>query len=264
MKKTTILASGAALVLLLCAALATAQDFQKTYPVNPGTRIEIKNVSGDISVAGYDGRDVLVAAFKEGPDRELLQIEDLSTGDVISVRPVYPQNTRCNASVRFELRVPQGTELNFDSLSNASGDISLEGVKGNVRVNTASGDITVKRAEGNIEATTASGDVEVTGAAGVVNARTASGDVEVDLVEQGRAEEMKFSSASGDVTVRAPANLDADVRLSTASGKLSSDFPLHEEEPGRGPGRKASARLGSASCRLTLSTASGNVKLVRP
>jgi hypothetical protein len=57
--------------------------------------------------------------------------------------------------------------------------------------------------------------------------------------------------------------LDADVEMSTASGSLQTDFPLTVEDRKEGHGRKAAGRLGMGSCQLRLSTASGNVKLIR-
>jgi hypothetical protein len=72
---------------------------------------------------------------------------------------------------------------------------------------------------------------------------------------------MKFSSASGNVTVKAPSNLDAEVQMSTASGSLRTNFPLTIEDRESGSGQKAHGRLGSGSCLLKLSTASGNVRL---
>jgi hypothetical protein len=248
-------------VLLLVALVATAQDFQKTYSVGPGALVSVKNVSGDIAVVGYEGRDVLAVAFKEGPDRDLVQIEDQSTADGIALQARYPQDTRCNASVRFELRVPQNLDLNFDSLSSASGNISVRAVRGTLRAKTASGNVDVEQADGTVDASTASGNVTVQRVAGLVSARTASGDVEVELVEQLSGKEMKFSSASGNVTVKAPSNLDAEVQMSTASGSLRTNFPLTIEDRESGSGQKAHGRLGSGSCLLKLSTASGNVRL---
>jgi len=258
----SLLAATTALACLI-AVSATAQDFQRSYTLAPGSKVAVKNVSGNITVTGYPGRDVVIAAFKEGPDSQLVQIEEQQDAEGIAVSARYPQNTHCDASVRFELRVPAQTQYNFDSLSSASGDVSVEGVQGTVRARTASGDVTVRQAQGSVDAASASGDVEVQRVSGVVNARTASGDVNVDLIEQSPANDMKFSTASGNVTVRAPANLDAEVEMSTASGSLQTDFPLQVEDQRGGSGKKASGRLGSGSCRVKLSTASGNVKLVR-
>ena len=263
MKVTRIAVVCTVALVCLIAVSAVAQDFQKSYSLAPGSRVAVKNVSGNVVVNGYPGSDVVIAAIKEGPDRELVQIEEQQDAQGITVVARYPQNTRCDASVRFELRVPAGTEYNFDSLSSASGNVSVEGVQGKVRARTASGNVSVRQARGSIDATSASGNVEVQGVSGAVNARTASGDVDVELLAQSPADEMKFATASGNVTVRAPANFDAEVEMSTASGSLKTDFPLKVEDHLWGNGKKASGRLGSGSCRVKLSTASGDVNLLR-
>jgi hypothetical protein len=85
-------------------------------------------------------------------------------------------------------------------------------------------------------------------------------DVEILSLEgEGR---LIFSTASGNVYVRAPASLDAEVNLSTASGGLETDFPLTIDEED-GPGKKAFGTLGGGSRVLKISSASGNVSLLR-
>jgi len=76
------------------------------------------------------------------------------------------------------------------------------------------------------------------------------------------AGDMEFASTSGDVRVKLPANLDADVRMSTTSGGLKTDFPLTIEEPERGHGRRAAGRVGGGSRNLRLSSTSGSVSLL--
>jgi DUF4097 and DUF4098 domain-containing protein YvlB len=72
---------------------------------------------------------------------------------------------------------------------------------------------------------------------------------------------MKFSSASGDVRVRVPSSVDADVYMSTASGSIRTNFPIEIREDRHGSGSRAEGRLGSGARSLRISTASGNVSL---
>jgi hypothetical protein len=262
MKKNTIWAATLGLAMALMLATAYGQDFQKAYQVAPGDRISIANVSGEISVTGYNGAAVLVSAYRGGRDRDMVEIEDQSTPGHVSLRVQYPRGGSYDANVRFVVQVPRGPRYLFDSLSTASGDIDISGVAGDVKANTASGNVTLRQVEGNVKASTASGDVSVQEASGTVTASTASGDVDVDLIRVEGDGRLAFSSASGDVTVKAPAQLDADVEMSTASGSLTTDFPLTIDDR-EGHGRKAYGRLGKGTRPLKISTASGNVRLVR-
>jgi DUF4097 and DUF4098 domain-containing protein YvlB len=243
--------------------VATAQDFQQSYPAAAGASVNIKSVSGNITITGSSGGQITVSGFKEGTDRDMVSVEDLSSGNTINVSSKYPRNCQCNASINFQVSVPQGVSLNFDNISTASGNVSIQNVTGRVNAKSASGDVTVQEASGHISASSASGNVTVTGVAGSVSARAASGNVEAHLSSISGSDNMEFASASGDVRVWVPDGLDADVNMSTSSGSLDTDFALQVDQHNYGPGKSAHGRLGSGARTLRLSTASGNVSLKR-
>jgi len=262
MKKNAI---GLAVLGVLASLMLTAawgQDFQRSYQLAPGDRISVSNVSGDISITGYNGSAVSVTAFREGPDKDAVEIQDQSSPGHVSLTVQYPRSGSYHASVRFVVQVPRASGYQFDSLSTASGDIDVTDVTGDIKTKTASGNITIKQVTGNVQASAASGDVTVTGVAGTASASTASGDVDVELTSVASGAEMKFSSASGDVTVKAPTQLNAQVEMSTASGSIKTDFPLTIEDLDH-HGKKAYGQVGSGAIKLKISTASGDVQLIR-
>src|SRR5262245_37074563 len=118
----------------LCCAIFTlsalAQDFRKTYEVGTGGSISIKNISGDVSVTGYEGETILVMGYKEGRDRDKVSVEDESTATSVSIRARYPEHCNCNASIRFEVKVPRGGQYKFDNISSISGDVDVTSVAG--------------------------------------------------------------------------------------------------------------------------------------
>jgi DUF4097 and DUF4098 domain-containing protein YvlB len=249
--------------VLLILTPIKAQEFQHSYKLAAGGSISIKNVSGDVNITGYDGDAVVVNGYKEGRDREEVTVEDRSTANRVDIGVRYAPNCNCDASVRFEVRVPRSVNYNINKIATASGDITVEGVRGDIGVATASGDVTVKEVTGRINASTASGEMRVRDVTGAVSAQSASGNVEVEIAQLEGTEDMKFTSASGDVHVRLPANLDADVSLSSATGSVKTDFPIEVKEERYGPGSQAHARLGSGSRSIHISTASGDVSLMR-
>src|SRR5947199_7209087 len=115
---------------LASGAVARAQDFQRSYNVGPNGSISISNVSGDVILKGYDGSTVEVSGFREGPDRDVVDVEDLSASGRVELRAKYPRNCRCDASVRFEVRVPRSVSFVFERISPASGNIHAEGISG--------------------------------------------------------------------------------------------------------------------------------------
>ena len=70
MKKALLgLAASFAFIVIVWAP-ASAQDFNKSYPVAAGGSVKVSNVSGNITVTGTDGNAVVVQAIKEGRDRD--------------------------------------------------------------------------------------------------------------------------------------------------------------------------------------------------
>jgi hypothetical protein len=249
-------------IMLAVAAIApaAAQDFQKTYRIEAGGSISVRNVSGDVVITGYDGDAVMVSGTREGRDREMVEVEDASAGNRVDVRVRYPRNCNCDASIKFQVQVPRSLRLNFGS-STASGNIEVSGVSGDVNISAASGNVLVKNVAGEIKARTASGDVRVQDITGTVNAGSASGDVDVEIARLEGTGDMKFSTASGNVNVRLPANLDADIEMSSVSGNLETNFPIEIQAREEGPGKRARGRVGNGTRSLRLSSASGNVSL---
>lgn len=233
-----------ALTAFLLPASGRAQDFQQSYSIGPGGQIRIRNISGDVKVSGYNGSTIEVTGYKEGRDRDMVQIEDTSKGNLVELGVRYPEKSRnTNASVSFVVRVPQSVEYVFDSISSVSGDVEMIDVTGKIKAESVSGNVVARNVTGT------------------VTAHSVSGDVTADIQRLQGTDDMKFSSISGDVHVTAPADLDADVKMSSVSGSAKTDFPIQIHEPKYGPGQSASAKLGTGARSLRLTSVSGDVSL---
>ncbi len=236
---------------LLCANLMffslpgsiKAQEFQRTYSLGAGAQIHISNVAGDITVAGYDGNTIKVEGFKEGSDRERVQIEDTSSADRLELKVLYPHNS--DGSVDFKILVPKAIEYSFERISSVSGNVEMTEVMGSIKAESVSGNVSVR---------------DVTG---ILNASTVSGNVIAEIAKLQGTGDMKFSSISGNVLVKAPADLDAAINMSSLSGSLKTDFPIEIQERRYGPGLSARGQLGSGSHNLRITSISGNVGLSR-
>ena len=228
---------------LMLAASAAAQDFQKSYRLGAGSDVRIGNISGTVTISGYDGDSIVVTAIKDGPDRDKVEIEDRSAGNRIDIGVRYPDHCNCRVDVRLEVKVPRSISYDFRHISSVSGDVEVSGVTG------------------KLHASSVSGNVKVTDVTGAVNASAVSGNVEVDIDKLDGTDSMKFSSVSGNVEVTLPGSLDADIQMSSLSGSLKTDFPIEVKERRYGPGRSAQGRVGNGSRTLNVSAVSGNVSL---
>lgn len=247
--------------LCLLASVALAQDFSKTYRIAQGSRVSVKNVSGDVIVKGYEGNAITISGYKEGRDKDLISVEDNSNDSAVDVKVRYPERCNCNASIRFEVRVPFNINFNYDSISSVSGNVEIDGASGEIHAKSVSGEVTIKAGSGNIDAKSVSGDVRVDQAAGTVNAKSTSGNVHVDLTRVDGTNRMEFASVSGNVEVSVPSGVGADIEMSTLSGSLQTDFPITIEEKKYGPGRSARGRVGDGARALKMNSVSGNLHL---
>jgi hypothetical protein len=84
---------GAILAALLIPADGRAQDYQRSYSLGVGSRIRIHNISGNVKVSGYSGNTIDVAGYKEGRDRDMVEIEDASKGNLLELGVRYPEKT---------------------------------------------------------------------------------------------------------------------------------------------------------------------------
>lgn len=148
------------------------------------------------------------------------------------------------------------------TLSSGSGNVSASGMRGTrLQMETGSGNITVtdaKATEFHVE--TGSGDVDATGAEGDdLSFETGSGNVDVALTSAFRS--LRIETGSGDVTLKVPPTVGAEVDLGTGSGDIDlGGLTLQVRRIERD---HVTGTLGDGRGRLSVETGSGNVRLVR-
>jgi DUF4097 and DUF4098 domain-containing protein YvlB len=253
------------LVLMLPGAVCMAQDFQKSYSLAPESSIRIRNISGEVSVSGYDGASVIVEGIKTGRQRDRVEIVDRSSELRVDVDVRYPENCNCDAGVNFQVRVPRSVKYNFESIRSISGDVYIREISGRIRAESISGRVQLRDVSGTVSASSTSGSVDIHNLGGLVSASSTSGSVEVFLAQVEGAGDMQFSSISGNVVVRVPASmvLDANVTMSTLSGRLTTDFPIEIQQRRYAPGYSARGRLGAGTHNIRITSVSGRVSLVK-
>jgi hypothetical protein len=233
------------LAIAFSVQMTFAQDFRKSYSISAGGQIVIWNYQGSIKVEGYKGDSIEIVAKKRGPDRDLIEIVDSSYDEKIDMHPRYLKFGHGNAMVDFEVRVPREIEYNFSRLSSWGGKVQVSNVTGRLRAMSMRGDVEIK-------------DVK-----GLVSASSHSGNIRVEIARDSGRSNMRFSSISGNIEVRAPSSLDAFVDMSSMGGLLKTDFPIEIQEMRYGSGRSARGKLGSGAQILHLRSVQGQVSLLK-
>jgi lia operon protein LiaG len=149
-------------------------------------------------------------------------------------------------------------EVNVDT---GSGSVQVtEYSGGELSIDTGSGSVTGSQLKADaIHIDTGSGDIELTAAVSpTLVLETGSGSVGADL--RGPVSELSVETGSGNVSVRAPASLAAQVELETASGDIETDFQLQVTRHSRD---HVVGRIGDGSGRVAIETGSGDVRLIK-
>jgi hypothetical protein len=148
------------------------------------------------------------------------------------------------------------------SVKSVSGEITLDGVSGDVDANTVSGALEAQGINGKLNVNTVSGDLALAdGWLDRLDVNSVSGDVTADL-DLDPLGGLQVNTVSGEVTLRLPASSDAQVQLHSVSGSVRSEFA--ELTPLSAPAsHTVSGSLGAGSGRLSVTTMSGRVMLLR-
>jgi DUF4097 and DUF4098 domain-containing protein YvlB len=148
------------------------------------------------------------------------------------------------------------------SVKSVSGGITLDGVAGDVDANTVSGALEAQGINGRLNFRTVSGDLTLAdGWLERLDANMVSGDVtaDIDLDPLGG---MQVTTVSGEVTLRLPAEADAQVNLHSLSGDVRSEFPELKRTCSPAS-HSVSGSLGAGSGHVSVTTMSGRVMLLR-
>jgi hypothetical protein len=144
------------------------------------------------------------------------------------------------------------------------GGVTVEGNRGRLQVSTIEGDIAIIKSAGEIVAESTEGNVVLKGIqASAVEVSTVEGNVtfEGTLVASGR---YLFTSHEGDILLAIPENSNVTIAARTFSGgKLDSSIPLKNQTTAA-RGRRATYTLGNGSAQVDMETFEGSISVRRP
>jgi len=148
-------------------------------------------------------------------------------------------------------------ELDIDV---GSGPVQVTQSRGDLSVDTGSGGVTASRLNSNqLSIDTGSGNIQVTGlTAPQVALQTGSGSVTADL--SGEVWNVNVETGSGDVTLKVPPTLAAEVDIETSSGEIETDFEVAVTRHARD---HMTGRIGDGGGKIAIETGSGGIKLVK-
>ena len=222
---------------------------EKRFTVTGAPDLNIRTFDGSIQLKSWDRNEVLVEIERRGPDAqtaEALVVNATQDGNRILVEAPGPrdrdnrihigswQSPSVSLSVtaprklNAELRTGDGS-INADDLAGTialnSGDGSIQArrVEGNLRARTGDGSIGITEAVGRVEADSGDGSIEVSGRLEALDVRTGDGSVRLDLFDGSVLKtDWNVNTGDGSITLRLPANLDAEIDAHTSDGGVQA------------------------------------------
>jgi DUF4097 and DUF4098 domain-containing protein YvlB len=269
------------IALLVLAAPAAADDWQKSYPVTARPSLRIDAHEGAVRVETWE-RDVIQLEVNAPGWRiasNELRILEHQTGNRIEVEIAPPhfefhlEFTR--RSVHVVARVPSGIDLEITTgdggvvlpalsgtmqIHTGDGDITADGLKGDIRLSSGDGRIEGTRLEGSLEVHTGDGPIHMAGILTDVAASSGDGGIVLEAAPGSTlGSGWDVHTGDGDIVLRVPANTRADVDARTGDGRISCNLPVQVS----GTIRHSSLRgtIGGGGPLLRIRSGDGSIRI---
>jgi DUF4097 and DUF4098 domain-containing protein YvlB len=221
-----ILRSLLALLLAASAHAQVTQDFHRAVPLSANGRVSLDNINGNVEITGWDRNEVQIDAVKKARDQQRLdeaRIEINAASDSVEIKTRYPEGHTNNnpASVHYQLHVPQNARLDRINLVN--------------------------------------GKLRVDDLAGRADLSTVNGGIEANYASLNNVRDIKLKSVNGSIELGLPDSPNAQIKASTVSGGIRTDFPLQVQ--GGYVGKSLSGTLGSGGMRIEVSNVNGSIHI---
>ena len=300
-------------MMLNCAPLAgvateTAQrdfnerdEFNQTYQLAPGTRVEISSIRGPVEITNADVATAevrIIRTARTRADLEYHKIEVEQTGNRLVVRGEQERDSRSERNVqvnhRVILKLPRNIDLSVSSVSGSlkagdvngqthvssiSGSANIGNVGGKLQVSSISGSLDVGNVGAEARVTSISGnltvgnvgaDARVTSISGNLRVGQVNGSLDVSSVSGGlnatlaslSPQGIQIKSVSGSVELGFTSEVNADFNAEHISGEVYFDVP-NVTRDNESKSSNVRARIGAGGTPITISSVSGNIRLTR-
>lgn len=232
-----VIRSAVFLGLMLVSASAWSQAGPQVIDValsRPGEPVvlNIDILSARIEVVGEKRPDAQIEVAVEAGERKI----------------ITPSGTQQIKAASFSFEVEEDdNEISVDTDWRADRAKVVARIpnRANVSLHTVNdGELIVSDITGNLELNNVNGPITATGISGSVIAESVNNTIDVSFLELDVDNASAFETINGDLYVRMPANMGAEIHLDTARGEMYSDFEV-EVVPNSGTVTHEGSRNGT-------------------
>jgi Putative adhesin len=262
--RTALFVLVGALVISLPSFASVIGTFDRTFQVSGPVDLEVLTRSGDITVRnGSPGMVSIHAKIHSGDSwfggDHKAEVQELQKNPPIrqngnEIRIDYVNMH--NISIDYELSVPQESAVRAHT---GSGNQVVEGIKGNIDLQSGSGDLRLARLTGEMHFQTGSGNVRGHDLSGPAKVKAGSGDIEI---EETGAGDVDIRTGSGNITVN---GVNGGFHAEAGSGDIHGNgSPKNMWNVRTGSGNVNLRLPHDAAFDVDVSSSSGNVTMGHP
>src|SRR5207253_3229870 len=230
------------LVLLSTSGAFAQQRVSRHFPAGKNVRLELKNLTGTITVETWQRDEIKITALMESP---AVHFNPRQTDAGLVIDIVSDNRGRENVGdVNFRIQVP---------------------VRSSVDLETRQGQITVNNIQGELVRAHVwtSGDISLSGVnAARVFASNTTGNIFFDG-EFASGGTYEFKSGQGTITLRLPANCGFHLVATAPVKKISMGQFWHEGMKLMGEGRRVIGDVGDGRASVTVTNYQGQINFLR-
>lgn len=277
-------------VLALMVIAATDQTVQ----VAKGTKLDINNFAGDVNIKVWDKDAVRVEVSNS--DREKVDIkqgEQTLTIRSRSLRGGPPRSLDYTITVPSWMAISVAGTYADTTMDGVGGDVSVETTHGDIKVRggagfvslkSVQGEITLEKAKGRIEVRAVNEGIHLADIAGDLSAESTNGSIILDRIDSGNVD---LYTVNGNISYDGPIKDKGLYRLTTHNGLIAmpvaekanttlmvrtynggfrSTFQLPAESTNdvMRNGKRFTVTLGNGSAHVELESFGGTIALRRP
>jgi DUF4097 and DUF4098 domain-containing protein YvlB len=238
--------------------------FDRSFQVNGNVDLEVLTRSGDITVHNGSAGTVSIHGkihsgtswFGGDHKAEVDQLQSnppiRQTGNSIRIDYINLNNI----SVDYDITVPENTAIRAHT---GSGDQNVQGLKGNVDLESGSGDLQLAHLTGEMRFQTGSGNVRGRELDGPARVKAGSGDIDIEEMGAG---DVDIRTGSGNIVVN---GINGGFHAEAGSGDIhGKGFPKNMWNVRTGSGNVNLNVPSDAAFDVDISSSSGSVTLGHP
>ncbi|HSQ20952.1 MAG TPA: DUF4097 family beta strand repeat-containing protein [Blastocatellia bacterium] len=277
----------------------STDEWNKSFKLERGARLRVETSDANIRVTAWEGATVeariTTRGWKIGSNG--IDIVDHQTGDQIDIEVRFPHHVfQMNWGTRrvdIDIKVPRTADLDLHTgdgnvdvqgvngtlllrsgdgnlklselqgtlkAETGDGDIDMRSVRGDLTLHTGDGRIDLAGIDGSLRAETGDGRVHVNGRFDVLDVKTGDGGIDAVAAEGSKLDaNWRLNTGDGNLTLRLPATIAADVELRTSDGSIDFDLPVTVS--GHAGKKEVHGQINGGGKLISLKTGDGSIRL---